>query len=506
MGFVLDVAGYGARTAPMRNDIQRRLPPLVSSMLAKCGMDLGEVEHEWTGDGINAVLPAEIDPTVALSVMIRSLAAQLGPDNARSGDPIRLRMAVGIGLVEHSGAGFGGPMIVDINRLVGSTQLRAALAAHPTADLAVAISDQVHSIIIRPGYPGIPRTQFTPVNVMEKEFAAPAWIWISARQWSTPAYQPLTRRDPRQIGGYRIAARIGSGPAGQVYLGSSGKSAFLAIKLFAPRIAADTEARRRLASGVLVASELRDPRLGHVADSDTESTRPWIASALVAGPSLASVVEQTGPLPVNSAAWVALGVARALATIHDAGHAHEALTPANVLIRANDPVVTDFGVSRNALTDGPAETAGDLFALGCLTFFAAVGRTPFGDGPYFTRAPATLGEPDLTDCPPELLPTVRACLNRDPWRRPCPRALISRLIAVAGQPTRPRLPAAVATRISDYRQLPETATAPRSRLLSLFHPRGARTVMAGDVLPRPRNSGDVPRLPGNSGDVPPPPR
>lgn len=467
MGFVLDVAGYGVRTAPMQNDVQRRLPPLVSSMLAKCGMDIGEVEHEWTGDGINAVLPAETDPTVALPVMIRSLAAQLGTDNARSSDPIRLRMAIGIGLVEHSGAGFGGPMIVDINRLVGSGPLRAALASHPTADLAVAISDQVHSIIIRPGYPGIPSTQFTAVHVLEKEFAAPAWIWVSARQWSTPAYQPLTRQDPRQIGGYRITACIGSGPAGRVYLGRSGESTFLAIKLFAPEIAANAEARHRLASGVLVANELRGPQLAHVTDWDTGSSRPWVASALVAGPSLASVVAETGPLPSNSAMWLALGVARALAVIHDAGHAHEALTPANVLVRASDPAVTDFGVSRNTLTEGPAETAGDLFALGCLTFFAAVGRTPFGDGPYFTRAPATLGEPDLYGCPPELLPTVQACLNRDPRRRPSPRALISRLIAVAGQPTRSWLPAAVAARVSDY-QLPEGAPAPRPRLLSLF--------------------------------------
>jgi hypothetical protein len=468
MGFVLDVAGYGARTAPMQNDVQRRLPPLVSSMLAKCGMDLGEVEHEWTGDGVNAVLPAETDPAVALPVMIRSLAAQLGTDNARSGDPIRLRMAIGIGLVEHSGAGFGGPMIVDINRLVGSAPLRAALAEHPTADLGVAISDQVHSIIIRPGYPGIPSAQFTAVDVREKEFAGPAWIWVSARQWSTPAYQPLTRADPRQIGGYRIAAFIGSGPAGQVYLGRSAEGAPLAIKLFAPEIAASAEARRRLASGVLVASELRGPQLAHVADSDTESSRTWVASALVAGPSLASVIAETGPLPANSAAWLALGVARALAAIHDAGHAHEALTPANVLVRASDPILTDFGISRNALTEGPAETAGDLFALGCLTFFAAVGRTPFGDGPYFTRAPATLGEPDLYGCPPELLATVRACLNRDPRRRPSPRALISRLIAVTGQPARSRLPAAVAARVSDCQQLPAGPPAPRSRLLSLF--------------------------------------
>src|SRR5512146_3292256 len=145
MGFVLDVAGYGARSAPLRSDVQRWLPRLVSEMLASCGMDLQGVEHEWTGDGINAVMPADADPSAALPILIRTLAALLGEHNARASDRIRLRMAVGIGLV--------GPMISEMSRLVNSAPLRAALAAYPGADLVAAISDQVHSAIIRPGYP-----------------------------------------------------------------------------------------------------------------------------------------------------------------------------------------------------------------------------------------------------------------------------------------------------------------------------------------------------------------
>src|SRR6185437_7122527 len=108
MGFVLDVADYGARSAPLQNEVQRRLPPLVINTLAKCGMDLDSVGHEWTGDGINAVMPADMDPALVLPVLIRSLTVHLSADNARSTDRIRLRMAVGIGLVEHSRAGFGG--------------------------------------------------------------------------------------------------------------------------------------------------------------------------------------------------------------------------------------------------------------------------------------------------------------------------------------------------------------------------------------------------------------
>ena len=35
MGFVLDVAGYGARTVPQRNDVQERLRKLVDGTLAE---------------------------------------------------------------------------------------------------------------------------------------------------------------------------------------------------------------------------------------------------------------------------------------------------------------------------------------------------------------------------------------------------------------------------------------------------------------------------------------
>src|ERR1700760_208589 len=129
MVFVLDVEGYGARPVPERDGVQERLRQLVVMMLAECGLELGPrvVDHQWTGDGINAILPAYIDPTVVLTTLIRSLSARLHEDNARHPDRIRLRMAIGVGLTERSVAGFGGPVIVDVNRLVDSAALRSAL-------------------------------------------------------------------------------------------------------------------------------------------------------------------------------------------------------------------------------------------------------------------------------------------------------------------------------------------------------------------------------------------
>jgi hypothetical protein len=273
MGFVLDVAGYAARSVPERDEVQRVLLQLVVSALGACGLalDAGGVDHQWTGDGINAVLPAVIDPTAVLALLIRSLAAGLRTGNAARADRVRLRMAIGIGLFERSAAGFGGPLVVEINRLVNSAALRSALAATPSADLTVAVSEQVHALVIAPGYPGIPRGQFTRMSVTEKEFSGPAWQWMSSRQWSGPAYQPLAVSDPREEGPYRIAARLGAGPSSLVYL-ASGEAGWAAVKVFDRQLTADPDVRRRLADGITAWRATRTwPRSSPPAAQETET-------------------------------------------------------------------------------------------------------------------------------------------------------------------------------------------------------------------------------------------
>jgi serine/threonine protein kinase len=495
MGFVLDVADFGARPAPLRSDVQRRLPLLVGAMLAACGTGLGAVEHEWTGDGINVILPADTDPTVVLPALLRSLAALLSEDNSRSVNRMRLRMSVGIGLIEHSGAGFGGPMIIEMSRLVNSGPLRAALTAYPDAHLAVAISDQVHSAIIQPGYPGIPSRQFSPVEVTEKEFRAPAWIWVSTRQWTTPAFERLGAGDPRRVSGsdahpYRVAARLGSGRASTVYLATSPAGTPLAIKVFHDKAGPDTEARSRLAAAIKAAGAVRGPRTVRVWDANAYAGRPWVATPLVPGPSLAEVVAQTGPLPSRSALWLAAGVARGLVDIHMAGIAHGALRPSNVLLAPDGPVITDIGTGWAAITgsraaggppdadgalagDGPSalvqhEADDDILALGCLAFFAATGRTPYGECttaddlfPGVPDDPVVLGDPDWTGCPAPLLPAVQACLV-PPARRPSAEAALAQLEEAAGPMPRNWLPPPVAARFGAHLLLPEPSRHPRA--------------------------------------------
>ena len=468
LGFVLDVEGYGTRTVPERDAIQYRLRRLVVAMLGESGLklDASVVDHQWTGDGINAVLPSAVDPPAVLGMLVRSMAAGLGADNAGNADRIRLRMAIGVGLIERTAAGFGGPMIVNIGRLVDSAALRGALSDEPGADLAVALSDHVYRLIIQPGYPGIPFGQFARAKVVAKEFSGTAWIWLSTRQWSAPAYLPLAADDPRSVGGYRIVARLGAGQAGPVYLAqrpSAARAGWAALKVFDRRLAADPAVRRRLSLGAASAYVTREPHFAALIDSavDDNEQRPWVASTLVRGPSLAAAVTETGRLPAATAGWVALGLARALAVLHSGGLTHGALAAPNVLLDSRGPVLTDLGVNRPVLVSGPATPAHDVLMLGTTVFFAVTGRSPWVAG-----STDALGEPDLTGCPPALAPVVGACLAADPAARPTAGRLHAWLADEMGQQPRSWLPEPVVARVAEYATLPPTrgwARRPRGR-------------------------------------------
>ena len=248
------------------------------------------------------------------------------------------------------------------------------------------------------------------------------------------------------------------GPSGQVFLGGARDGSRLAVRRYQRELFADADVRRRLAAAATAASVPHGPHIALVTDSDTEAAAPWVARALVRGPSLCAAITETGPLPAASVTWLALGAARAVAALHEDALTHQAINPSNVLLEAGGAVLTDFGLSRVALTDGTATAADDVFMLGCVTFFAAAGRPPWGGswpaGPI--TAPGALDmleDQDLRGCPPSLLPLVTACLDPSPVGRPSAADLVARLAEIEDQP-RSSLPAAVMARFADYRELP----------------------------------------------------
>ena len=69
---------------------------------------------------------------------------------------------------------------------------------------------------------------------------------------------------------------------------------------------------------------------------------PWLATAYVAGPSLADAVASGGLLPEGPALTLAAGLAEGLSAIHAAGLVHRDLKPSNVPLAQDEPRVIDF--------------------------------------------------------------------------------------------------------------------------------------------------------------------
>ncbi|MFE3004739.1 serine/threonine-protein kinase, partial [Streptomyces sp. NPDC059243] len=260
---------------------------------------------------------------------------------------------------------------------------------------------------------------------------------------STGPFQPLKADDPAVVGGYRIAAVLGAGGMGKVYLSYTPGGRPLAIKVIRPEFSEDPEFRRRFQQEVRSAQRVQGLYTAPVIDSDTEGPRPWLATAYVPGPSLAHAVARHGGLPLRSVLLLTVGVAEALTVIHGAGIVHRDLKPANVLLASDGPRVIDFGIARaadsTALTGtgvsigtpafmapeqaaaGAVTPATDVFALGQIAAYAAIGAPAFGDGPSHAVLYRIVHEdPDLGRLPAELRTLVTRCLSRDPPPPPPP--------------------------------------------------------------------------------------
>jgi hypothetical protein len=177
MGFFLDIIGYGRRDSPAKESLQYRLAGVVRLVLTDLGVALADTERQGTGDGIVMILPQQLDIQRALPVLLHSVRKRLSDDNTGAADRMRVRMAAGVGPVGLSELGFGGAMVTDTGRLLNSRWLRRWETEHPEHDLSVALSEALHRFVVAEGVPGLPRDQFTRVQVRVKELATTAWVW-----------------------------------------------------------------------------------------------------------------------------------------------------------------------------------------------------------------------------------------------------------------------------------------------------------------------------------------
>ncbi|MFF8841585.1 protein kinase [Streptomyces sp. NPDC015127] len=310
---------------------------------------------------------------------------------------------------------------------------------------------------------------------------------MSGRAHQGAVFQPLGEDDPRTVAGYKIAARLGAGGMGKVYLSYTPGGRPVAIKVIRPDFGQDAEFRRRFAQEVQAAQRVQGLFTAPVIDADPDAEQPWLATAYVPGPSLSDAVAQHGRLPVETVLLLVAGIAEALQIIHGAGIVHRDLKPANVLLAADGPRVIDFGIARAAdatsltssgVTIGtpsfmaPEQAAGshvtpatDIFALGQIAAYAATGRAAFGEGTsHGVLYRIVHEEPDLTELPDQLRELVTRCMVKEPEGRPSVAEILSICQAANGETVlrRPEewLPSVVAAEITTRAAAPAPPATP----------------------------------------------
>jgi len=155
-------------------------------------------------------------------------------------------------------------------------------------------------------------------------------------------------------GKYRLDAFLSKGGMGAVYRATHVMlNKTVAVKLINPELVTSPDVVRRFQREARAATALSHPNIVSVYDlgQTTEGTL-YIAMEFVDGPSLKSVIESGGPVPVMRSLTLARQLASALSAAHRQGVIHRDLKPHNVMLaRSHDgqevAKLVDFGIANN---------------------------------------------------------------------------------------------------------------------------------------------------------------
>ena len=227
-------------------------------------------------------------------------------------------------------------------------------------------------------------------------------------------------------GRYRLVTRLGRGGFGEVWRADDtvlGRQ--VAVKTLIVSTG-DDDLLRRFEREAHALARLDHPNIVAVYDTGADDGTGFVVMQLLAGPSLAALVAEHGPLPLAQALDYASQAAAGLAAAHAAGIVHRDVSPANLMLDgAGTLKLVDFGVARmervsTALTatgtvfatagyvspeqaaGQPADARSDLYSLGCVLYALLAGEPPFT-----AEHPIGVVQQQLTS-PPPLLSSVRA--------------------------------------------------------------------------------------------------
>lgn len=239
---------------------------------------------------------------------------------------------------------------------------------------------------------------------------------------------------------------LGGGSRYEVYLVWDEQLFSLAVaKVLRPEAVDDARARRGLVREAELLQRLAHPAIVRGLGGHVHGSYPHVLMEHVDGPTLRKLVKRFGPIAIEQAVSMVLGIASALQYLSNQRVVHLDIKPANLIIGIQ-PRLIDLSIARPiaeavriddavgtrgymapeqcAPVPGGIGTPADVWSLGATLFFALTGKTPHRD-----RAPAaTAPPPDLPDhVPPTLAALTRRMLAPEPTVRPTPREIVMAL-------------------------------------------------------------------------------
>jgi tetratricopeptide (TPR) repeat protein len=255
---------------------------------------------------------------------------------------------------------------------------------------------------------------------------------------------------------FEVLSLLGVGGMGEVYLAQDTRLLRkVALKILPSQFTTNADRLRRFEQEAYAASSLNHPNLVTIFEIGKVDGTHFMAHEYVDGQSLWDRMKQE-PLPLQDALDIAVQIATALNTAHEAGIVHRDIKPKNVMLRRDGIVkVLDFGLAKLAeqqratevdsqaatlakITTDPGAVMGtpqymspeqargqkadartDIFSLGVVLYEMIAGQPPFDGvnaievmGAILKTEPAPLRR-HVTDVSPQLEHIVSRALRKD---------------------------------------------------------------------------------------------
>jgi serine/threonine-protein kinase len=180
----------------------------------------------------------------------------------------------------------------------------------------------------------------------------------------------------QEFAGYQIAAILGTGGMGEVYLGQHPRLPRRdALKVLRGTVTADEEYRQRFIREADIVAGLSHPHIVSVHDRGESDGQLWIAMDYIDGTDAGRLLTDKYPdgMPPKLVARIVRAIADALDYAHQRNLLHRDIKPANILLTDPDSedariYLADFGIARWA-DDTSKLTATDM-AVGTVAYAA----------------------------------------------------------------------------------------------------------------------------------------